>query len=149
FAVHTNSIASAIRVNLVGREPNGRIAADAYEDYCRFLADAFGSLVDAATGRRVVQDVVRVADRYPGPRAAAFADLLVVWDAWAPITAVASDAVGVVENGPPSDPPGNHRPGGWFVAAGPDITPGEAPRPAAIVDVAPTVATLFGLELPH
>lgn len=149
FAVHTNAIASAIRVNLVGREPNGRVAPDAYEDCCRLIAAGFQSLVDPATGRRVVQDVVRVADRYPGPRAAAFADLLVVWDAPAPITAVASDAIGVVENGPPSDPAGNHRPGGWFVAAGPGIAPGAAPRAAAIVDLAPTLATLVGVALPE
>ena len=146
FAVHTDSVASAIRVNLAGREPNGRVAADAYDEYCRFVAAAFGSLVDPASGRRLVQEVVRVAERYPGPRAAAFADLLVVWDAPAPITAVASEAIGVLDRRPHVDPPGNHRPGGWLIAAGPGLASGAA-APLAIVDVAPTVAARVGVTL--
>jgi predicted AlkP superfamily phosphohydrolase/phosphomutase len=149
FAVHTNSIASGVRVNLVGRDPYGRIRPEAYDDYCRTLATGFMALEDPATGRRLVRDVVRVADRYAGPRSSTFADLLVVWDARAPIMAVASDAIGVVDGGPAADPPGNHVAGGWFVAAGPGIAPGAAEGAMPIVDVGPTVAALLGVELPR
>jgi len=146
FAVHTNSVASAIRVNLVGREPRGRIRPEAYDDYCRFLTAGFEGLVDPASGRRIVSEVVRVADRYSGAKAAAFADLLLVWNPKTPIVTATSDVIDVVDGGPATDPAGNHQPGGWFVAAGPDIAPGEAARPAAIVDFAPTAATILGVE---
>lgn len=145
FGVHTNSVASGIRVNLVGREPRGRISAQGYDGYCRFLAASFEALVDPASGRRLVSEVVRVAERYPGPRAAEFADLLIVWNADAPISAAASAAIGVVRESA-TEPPGNHQPGGWFVAAGPEIAPGEAARPAALVDFAPTAAVILGVD---
>ena len=129
FAVHTNSVASALRVNVVGREPEGRIRPEAYDEYCRGLAAGFAALTDPATGRRLVSEVLGVADRYPGPAASGYADLLVVWDTAAPIAAVASDALGIVEAAPAAWPPGNHRPGGWLVAAGPGITPrGKIPN---------------------
>jgi predicted AlkP superfamily phosphohydrolase/phosphomutase len=146
FAVHTDSVASAIRVNLIGRDPQGRVRADALDEYRDFLAAGFAALTDPATGRRLVSEVVRVAERYRGPRAP-FADLLVVWNAAAPIAAVASPAIGVVHGVPPGHPIGNHRPGGWFVAAGPGIAPAMASAPMAIVDFAPTVAALLGVDL--
>jgi predicted AlkP superfamily phosphohydrolase/phosphomutase len=149
FTVHTNSVASAIRVNLVGREPAGKVVPEDYEDYCRFLTAGFEALVDAASGRRIVAEVLRVAERYPGRYAMEFADLLVVWRGDAPITAVTSDALGVVDAGSPPapEPPGNHHPGGWFVAAGPGMAPGAVPHPVAIVDLAPTVGAILGVEL--
>lgn len=146
FGVHTDSVASALRLNLVGREPHGQVRPEAYDDYCRFLTAGFEALVDPASGRRIVSEVVRVADRYPGPRASAFADLLVVWNAEAPIDAAASEAIGVIRGGQTTDRAGNHRPGGWFVAAGPGIDHGQA-APADIVDFAPTVGRILGVEL--
>ncbi len=147
FAVHTNSIASAIRLNVVGREPRGRVRPEAYDAHCRFLAASFAELVDPVTGRRLVSEVVPVAERYPGSRATAFADLLVVWNGDVPIASAASAAIGEVTVARGQEPPGNHRSGGWLVAAGPGIAAGRATRPAAIVDFAPTAAAILGVDL--
>lgn len=147
FVVHTNAIASAVRLNLIGREPRGQVRPEAYDEHCRFLATSFAELVDPATGRRLVSEVVPVAERYPGSRTAAFADLLVVWNGDAPIASAASAAIGEVTVARAEEPPGNHRPGGWLVAAGPGIGAAEATRSAAIVDFAPTAAAILGVEL--
>jgi hypothetical protein len=42
---------------------------------------------------------------------------------------------------------GEHRPGGWLVAAGPGITPGQLSREPSVMDLAPTFAKMLGVEL--
>ncbi len=148
FVVHTNSVASAIRVNLVGREPHGIVLPGAYDAHRRFLATSFAALVDPRTGRRLVSEVVSVPERYPGPQTAAFADLLVVWNGDAPITAAASESIGTVTAAAALDPAGNHHPGGWFVAAGPGVAAGTREDAVAVVDFAPTAAAVLGVEIP-
>ena len=147
FVVPLDAASTAIRLNLLGREPHGKVHARDYEAHCRFLTSSFLALVDPSSGRRLVADVVNVAQSFPGPRASAFADLLVVWNADMPIVGAASDSIGVVDGRPPLDRSGNHRPGGWFVAKGPGINAGEVCAPVRIVDFARTVGTLLGVEL--
>jgi predicted AlkP superfamily phosphohydrolase/phosphomutase len=148
FIVHSDSCSTALRLNMAGREPHGRVPPGDYRARCQWLADTFLALSDPDDGRPLVSEVVRVADRFPGPHASAYADLLVVWRADAPIRRAVSDAVGIIGSGPPHrDRTGNHRPGGWFLAAGPGIAPGTLDAPAAIVDLAPTVGAILGVAL--
>ena len=147
FVVPFDAASTAIRLNLLGREPRGRVQASDYEAHCQFLTSSFLALVDPSSGRRLVADVVNVAKRFPGPRASAFADLLVVWNADMPIVGAASDAIGVVDGRPPPDRSGNHRPGGWFVANGPGINAGEVCAPVNVVDFAATVGAFLGVDL--
>jgi predicted AlkP superfamily phosphohydrolase/phosphomutase len=147
FVVHSDASSTAIRLNLAGREPNGKVRPGDYDDRCGFLAMNFLALKDPLTGRPLVSEVVRVAERFPGPHASAFADLLVIWNADAPIRSVASDAIGVIGDELPPDRSGNHRPGGWFVVAGPGLKHGEVGTQAAIVDLAPTVGAILSVDL--
>jgi predicted AlkP superfamily phosphohydrolase/phosphomutase len=142
FAVHSQAVATPIRLNVAGREPRGVVAPKAYGAQCRFLAESFAALVDPTTGRRLVTEVVPVATRYPGPRASAYADLLVVWDGAAPITAAASAAIGTVATPPAVEPAGNHGIGGWCVTAGKGLT-AEAATPMAITDFARAALALL------
>ncbi|HET6470072.1 MAG TPA: hypothetical protein VFG43_16985, partial [Geminicoccaceae bacterium] len=43
---------------------------------------------------------------------------------------------------------GNHRPHAFVVARGPQVTPGSALEGGHIIDLAPTVLTLLGVDLP-
>jgi predicted AlkP superfamily phosphohydrolase/phosphomutase len=147
FIVHSDAVATAIRLNVVGREPHGKVRRSDYDERCRFLTKNFLALTDPDSGRSLVSEVVRVIERFPGPYAAAYADLLVIWNAEAPIRSAASDAIGVIGAELPLDRSGNHRPGGWYIAAGPGLQHGEASTAAAIVDLAPTVAAILGVEL--
>jgi len=147
FVVDADASGTAIRLNLAGREPHGKVSRGDYEAHCRFLAESFMALTDPQSGRALVSEVVRVADRFPGPRAFAFADLLVLWHADSPIRGAASDAIGLVDGVAPRDRSGNHHPGGWFVAAGPAIARGEVDTVADIVDLAPTAGAILGVEL--
>jgi hypothetical protein len=85
------------------------------------------------------------AEAYPG--VASFIDLLIVWDPSAPITGARVHGA-VVRRPPPPARSGNHRPGGWLVAAGPGIVPSPDSTRCAIVDLGPSVAARLGVTLP-
>ena len=139
FAVPHDAVSGAIRLNVKGREPYGLVAPGSeYDRLCDELAEEMRRLVHPDTKRRLVSDVVRVRSRYPGPRADVFADLLVVWDQQAPISAAFSERVGVVRVSSSLYRTGNHRPGGWFVVNRPQL----ATPPVRVVDLAPLIASI-------
>jgi hypothetical protein len=43
---------------------------------------------------------------------------------------------------------GEHRAGGWFVAAGAGVGAGRLGREVSLLDLAPTFAQILGVELP-
>ena len=43
---------------------------------------------------------------------------------------------------------GDHRSGGLVLLRRPTVAPGEMPAPIPVIDLAPTVASWFGVELP-
>jgi hypothetical protein len=92
----------------------------------------------------VVADVLFAHDRGEDPQHQDLADLHVVWARPGLIAAAASPRVGEVRVESHLGRLGNHRPGGWFVAAGPGVTPGTRAEPARLVDFAPTVASVLG-----
>ncbi len=147
FTVHTDSVATAIRINRAGREPGGRVPDDQFASYARHLTESFLALVDPRTRQPLVTEVVAVAERYPGPRSDAFADLLVVWDQALSLDAATSAAVGTLHAAPHLDRSGNHDFGGWFVAAGPGVQHGTLHEAIEVVDFAPSVAHLLGVQL--
>ncbi len=148
FVVPFDASSTAIRLNLLGREPHGKVQAGDYEAHCQFLTSSFLALVDPSSGRRLVADVVNVAKRFPGPRASAFADLLVVWERghadrrcrfrlnWRRGRPAAARSFG-------------QSPTRWLVCGqgGPGINAGEICSPVRVVDFARTVGTLHGVDL--
>ena len=114
---------------------------------CRELHDELLRLEDPATRRRLVREVVITPEAFDGPHAADFADLIVVWESHAPITAARSPRLGLIRVQAPRLRTGNHRDGGWLVACGPGITPAILEQSLGVTDLAPTVAARFGLTL--
>jgi predicted AlkP superfamily phosphohydrolase/phosphomutase len=143
-----NDIAGAIRVNLVGREPEGRVhPGEEFEALFQSLRSDLLDLVNLETGRPVVEDVVKVADDCVGPELDRMPDFFVIWNREAPIDRVGSARVGEVEYRHRGNRTGDHSPKSFFAAIGPGVKPGQVEN-CSILDFAPTVAHLAGVELP-
>jgi predicted AlkP superfamily phosphohydrolase/phosphomutase len=144
-----NDYSGAIRINLAGREPQGRVAPGAdYDAVCREITDALLALVDLETGRPAVREVVRSRDVFPGERADDLPDLIVKWPGDNPLQVVGSATLGEIRLPSPERRCGAHRPTGFLLAAGPGITPGSRSGRVEIVDLAPTILHLLGLPVP-
>lgn len=147
FALRQNTC-GAVRVNLSSREPNGRVSPENYDEYCTELSNELLELVNVGTGRPVVHRVIKSADIFIGARLDGLPDLVVEWDASEPITEVTSPRIGTVKGDNPDHRSGDHRPTGLLVVTGPGTRPGYLGAPIQATDIAPTIASLFGVRLP-
>ena len=69
FATPNNDVCGGIRINLAGREPEGKIQPGAeYDAFCRTLADDLHGFVNVGTGRPLVRRVLRTSDLFRGER---------------------------------------------------------------------------------
>jgi predicted AlkP superfamily phosphohydrolase/phosphomutase len=138
-----------IRVNLKGREPNGQVApGPAYERLLDYLERELRALVNVATGEPAVSDVIRLHTVYPGECVEDLPDIAVLWSANAPLDAVASPAVGVVSRRIRELRSGNHREEGFLLARGPAFRAGRARFAGDVLQIAPTLLQLCGVEQP-
>jgi len=162
FPLNNGLAVGGIRLNLIGREPRGVIRpGNEARMFCDDLAGELLAIVDDRTGRPLVRRVLRTDDLCAGEHRDALPDLLVEWSDDVPTgsTALAGGAasrvrarsprVGVVEGANDYARTGEHRPGGWLVAAGPGIAPGRLSREPSPYDLAPTFAAMLGVEMPE
>ena len=118
-----------IRINLEGREPLGIVPEREYDDVCERLTRDLRGLTDAS-GRRVVREVVKTRDRYPGGRGGHLPDLVVLWEVTGQLDGIVGEGIGEVREPSPDGRPGTHTCPGFLAAAGLD-----AERWAAVEDV--------------
>ncbi len=150
FATPNNDVYGGIRVNLVGREPQGRIhPGPEYEAFCEALTSDLLAFVNLDTGQPLVRRVLRTADLYKGDHIQDLPDLLVEWERDAPISRIQSPRTGLIEEVFPGRRTGDHKPEGLLFARGPGITPGRLDQPIEITQLAPTIASLLGVRLPN
>jgi predicted AlkP superfamily phosphohydrolase/phosphomutase len=161
FVVDNGLAVGGIRLNLAGREPLGTVrpGADA-EAFCDALARDLTAIVDAGTGRPLVRRVLRTSDVYRGEYRDDLPDLLVEWSDEQPVGSAvvgggagatvraSSPKTGTIEGVNRYGRTGDHRPEGLFLASGPGVRPGRLGRPLSILDLAPTLTRLFGVDLP-
>ncbi len=157
FPVSNGLPVGAIRLNLAGREPAGRLAVAEAERFCERLAADFAALRRPDTGERLVRRVVRTSDLHAGGRLDELPDLLVEWSdqgplatsetgpAEAAVVRAASDRVGVVEAVNDWGRTGEHRPGGLVAGLGPRIAPARLDE-VDLLDLAPTILGILGIE---
>jgi len=148
FAVPNNSVHGGIRINLVGREPRGRVRrgeeCDAlFVELRRELLE----LVNLDTGQPVVRNLVRAADLYAGERLDDLPDFFVEWNREARISRVSSPRIGTIAKEFRGVRSGDHKPEGFFWVQGPGIPAGRRIAPVSVMDFAPTVAALLGVSL--
>jgi predicted AlkP superfamily phosphohydrolase/phosphomutase len=144
-----NELSAAIRLNVIGREPEGRVNPGAeFEAWCNRLEREALSWVDPDSGEPVVDRVVRADEAHPGAERRALPDLFVVWNRERPIRGLRSPAIGIVRDRDPGYRSGNHVADGFYVVAGPSVTRPGAGETVSIVDLGPTLAMWLGVDLP-
>lgn len=148
FGVPNNDVDGAIRFNVVGREPRGRVRPEDLDAAYDALTADLLELENVGSGQPAVLRVLRTRDLYDGPLAADLPDLLVEWNWARPIDVVRSSRIGTVEVHDVEERTGDHRPAGLVLAHGPGVRPGMVPRAVRSEDIAPTIAAVLGVELP-
>ena len=135
-----------IRINLKGREPNGIVQPGRdYERLCAEIRQALEELINPATGEPAVARVWARNEIYPGPMQDTLPDLIVSWNDASPITALSSARMGTVEGPSPDPRTGTHSTRGFMVLSGADVV-GPVSGMGRLVDVAPTVLSLVGID---
>jgi predicted AlkP superfamily phosphohydrolase/phosphomutase len=147
FAMPHNENSGAIRINLRGREPTGRVPTGEYDTVCDELTRAFMEITNCATGKPIVEKVVRVRHEFRGEHTDSMPDLFVVWSREAPFTAIESPRIGRLDDVVSWGRTGDHSPNALLVARRAGMTPRSLRRKPTIVDVAPTIAALLGVTL--
>jgi predicted AlkP superfamily phosphohydrolase/phosphomutase len=148
FQVPNNDPWGAIRINVVGREPTGRVHPGAeYDRFCEQLSRDLRDLVNADDGGPVVRQIVRTEDVYERTPDDDLPDLMIEWEHDRPIRAVRSPRTGVVTARYPTVRTGDHRPDGFLLARGPARVAGTLPRHLEVEDLAPTIAAHLGVTL--
>jgi predicted AlkP superfamily phosphohydrolase/phosphomutase len=149
FKMPNNELYGAIRINLRGREPRGRVHSGAELDALTgMLREELLALEDPDTERPLVQEVLKTSELYNGPLLDALPDLFVDWHRDAPIRGARSAKIGTIRGSYDGHRTGDHRPGGLVLVRGPDIRPGRLAEPVPVVDLAPTLASWLDVALP-
>ena len=147
FAVPSNNMTGAIRINLKGREPEGLVEPGVeYEALRQELIDALLALENPETGRSAVQWVARVEDLYQGTRLRDMPDLLVEWDHSAPINMLCSPRIGRVSQAFGGQRTGDHWQNGLLIGQG--FRTGEIAEKICTEDIAPTILDFFDVLKP-
>lgn len=139
-----------LRVNLKGREPGGIVEpGEPYRELLQRLEEDLLQLRDPQTGRCPVRAVRRAAELYGMEYPYRMPDILVEWE---PVTHLRLELMhprAVLRQPHPMYLRDNHHAtDGFFIAAGPGVAPAQIQRDISLLDVAPTMLTLLGMETP-
>ncbi len=149
-----NANEAYLRVRLAGREPGGTVEpGPEYDELLDRLASLAASLRNPESGRPAAERAVRVDERFPGPERPHLPDLVITWDADARVLGeLAGEGVGTIHGAPGHRTApfytGNHRPNAFAALRGPSISSATRLEGGHVLDVAPTVLSALGVELP-
>ncbi len=149
-----NSNEAYFRVNLTGREPQGIVAPGAeYQDLLARLKGELDGLTNPQNNKRAAERVSVMDEIYPGPRRQDLPDAVISWDLGARVLdEIEAPGVGRIRKQPgyAVSPfyTGNHRGTAFAVARGPTLAAGAALQSGHILDVAPTIMALLGVDVP-
>lgn len=149
FMLSNNDACGAIRINLVGREPQGKVTrGEQYEQVCQQLTDDLKEIVYVDTGEPLVREVLRTSDFYHGNHLSDLPDLIVEWNRRDSPHSISSEKIGVLHNSYAGVRTGDHKPEGVFFMSGPGVPSGRISQPISSLDFAPTLARLLDVPLP-
>ena len=143
-----DSVFGSVRLNLDGREPDGRIHASRKREAAEWLAERLLELVNVETGEQAVAAVHLSDDHYERVEGDPLGDLLIEWNRAAPVDTVWSPATGVVSAPYTQWRTGDHQRPGLLLAQGRGIEPGRRAGSISVMDVAPTLAASLGIQPP-
>ena len=142
-ACYTEPGRHVINVNLAGRNAQGVVSRENYDEVLHRLIEDLSEWKDGR-GNRVVERAVRRDEVYSGPFVERASDLYVYWNTEASM----------------GEPPrevrarkfwwsGDHRPDGILICGGPGIRRGARLDSASVCDLLPTVMRAAGLPVPN
>jgi len=142
-----------IRINVKGREAHGLVDPADYQAVCDEIGRRLGELVDARTGRPILDRVIPVrTDPFAADSRQLPADLIVLWQEEMPTDVVESPLVGRI--GPvPYFRPGGHQKQGthienFFMIRAPDCSSGRGFPAGRLEDIPATILARMGIEPP-
>ncbi len=147
FAEPNNSVYGGIRLNLIGREPRGRVAAGEAEAVMATLERDLLDLVNVETGGPVVRAVHRADRHHRRGGGDTIPDLFVEWERSALIERVRSAKVGEVHERYVHWRTGDHRPEGLLLIRGAGFAAGASFAPIEVEDLGPSIAARLGVRL--
>ncbi|SEP73031.1 alkaline phosphatase family protein [Natrinema salaciae] len=131
-----------VRINLEGREPDGRVPTGAYETVREELIEAL-SAVRTPEGDPMFEAVEPRETYFEGPHVDEAPDIVTVPAGFD--NAIVAD-LGKPRFGEPMEP-WNHKPTGVVAATGPAFDHAASLEDATIFDVAPTICSLFDVPI--
>lgn len=142
----------AIRLNLVGREPNGCVQPGAEADaLVEELRRELSALTDPASGQPIVKSILTAEEAFGPDHHPNVPDLMIAFrDGYGRFDACFSDRTGLIRvpYGPPHNPrSGDHSAESRLWMFGPGIETTDTPLSANVLDLAPTVLSLLGVPL--
>ena len=148
FTVPTD-FTGAIRINLNGREPEGIVnPGKEYDDICSEIENTFLELVNPATGKKAVKEVIKVRDRYSGKYINDLPDIIIKWEGKNPIRSLFSPRIGTISGELADKRSGAHQTYGFIIANGKNIKHSKEIEEKNIMDIAPTILHLFDIPIP-
>ena len=136
-----------VYLNVKGRQPQGIVPPEEYEQARARVVQALEELVDPVTGQKLVERIIPREEVCHGPHFDKGPDLHLVLDGHRviafPLFATNNKIVTKQIRGDS----GCHRENGIFLACGPNIQAGKSVEAAHIADLAPTILHTFGLPV--
>ena len=147
FEVYLNNRSAGVRLNVVGREKNGKVTREQYEDVIAELDANLREFINVETNEPLVVDVVPVQElfEHKGERLEQLPDLAVTWNTNAPINKVWSPKTGEILNEHLTHRTGDHRPVGKVFVRGPGLQPRLLNGRMNVVDFIPTFCDVLGI----
>ncbi len=138
----------AIRLNVVGREPNGLIkSGQEYDEICNFIRDSLSTLNNLETGTPLVEEVIQINQFYHGQAVEQLPDLVVNWNRKDPIRLIGSEELGEFEVKCYTRRTGEHNDDAIFWLNSLSLNPQKLEKTLKVEDLAPTIATLLNIKL--
>jgi predicted AlkP superfamily phosphohydrolase/phosphomutase len=145
-----------IRINLMGREKGGRVErGEECDRLCSGIAESLRTFVDADSGEPVAEEIARSAELYgTGQRLDFLPDIIVKWSTTPTVRhrKVVSGRYPWLAIPMPTrnlnGRSGNHSPEGFVLAVGEGVAPGTLMGKRDILDLAPTILAMLGVDKP-
>ena len=148
FMSPNNTVYGGVRINLKGREAGGLVKpVREFDVLCDELKRDLLSLINVDTGDPVVLSVERTDSHYERDVVDELPDLLIHWNHEAPVEKVWSPKTGLIHAPYWHWRTGDHRPGGFLLASGPQLSKGIGLGRIENRDLGPTICALLGVEL--
>jgi predicted AlkP superfamily phosphohydrolase/phosphomutase len=147
FLSPNNFVFSGVRLNLAGREPEGKVPPGDFDRVCDELERELLKVINVAAGKPAIRSVVR-CDRHHNRRPDdSMPDLFIEWDRTSPIETVFSPRVGTVATRYDGWRTGDHRPDGLLLVRAADVAPGQTYAPIRTEDIGASIAARLGVDL--